>query len=224
MVAPGTQTPQIPVPLHTVPPSTAQAVPAASGGFEGTPAVHSALVHALVLGGRSALSAMDTMFPAPSHSLSLQSPAVCVAITVPFATYVIPHAPLVHVTVAHAVVVPAQSLAVTQPMHAPVALHFLVPPQAVPDATSVGTTEPVLLQLSVTHGLVLVGASLGSATEMTLPLPSHTFFKQSPGVCNARAVPLAVSLTPQAPLVHVGVEQAVVGPQSDAARQATQFP
>jgi hypothetical protein len=73
-----------------------------------------------------------------------------------------------------------------------VALHFFAPPQAVPDATSVGTTEPVVLQLSVMHGLVLVGASLGSATEITLPWPSQTFCKQSPGVCEATAVPLAV--------------------------------
>ena len=75
---------QPPLPSQSAPPSE-HAPPAATGGFEATPAVHTSSVHSLPSTGRSASSTTSVTTPAPSHCFAWQSPAVCFASGVPFA-------------------------------------------------------------------------------------------------------------------------------------------
>ena len=58
---------QCPAPSHCVPPFWLQAVPAADGGFDGTPAVHTLSVHWLASTGTSVLSTTLDWPPKPSH-------------------------------------------------------------------------------------------------------------------------------------------------------------
>ena len=67
-----------------------------------------------VLAGVSLLSTCMTTLPAPSHTLTLQSPAVWPATTTPEAVKVEPHTPALQVKVLQSVEVP-QSLATEQP-------------------------------------------------------------------------------------------------------------
>ena len=107
--------------LHAVPPPWVQAEPAASGGFEGTPAVQTSLVHCWLSTGTSALSATVAIAPAPSHWFFLQSALVCAATGVPAAVNEKPQTLAVHVRVLHSVSCPGQVAAVTQPRQLPAA-------------------------------------------------------------------------------------------------------
>jgi hypothetical protein len=161
-----------PRPLHSVPPFWLHVVPAATGGFEGTPFVQTAVVHGFVLVGRSASSMTLVTLPFPSHSFVWQSPAVCMLVGVPAAVSLKPHIPLVQVRVAQKVSVPGQSLAVLHPTHVPVALHTSAGPHDVP-ALLGGVDGTPFVHVGVVQGFWLLGRFVSSTTLTTLPAPSH---------------------------------------------------
>src|SRR5205823_14327572 len=70
-----TQAGLVPLPLHLLPPPRLQAVPPASGGFDGMPAAHRSCVQALPSTGLSLSSLTVWDWPWPSHWTFLQSPA-----------------------------------------------------------------------------------------------------------------------------------------------------
>jgi hypothetical protein len=82
--SPGTQTPQMPVPVQIVPPLL-HGVFAGAGGVEGTPPEQAPTVHTAVGVGTSLSSATTVTLPMPSHTFFLQSPGVCELVAVPFA-------------------------------------------------------------------------------------------------------------------------------------------
>jgi hypothetical protein len=71
-------------------------------------------VQGLPSSGTSVSSGAGVVPPLPSHTSCWQSPAVCVARTVPCGAATTPHTPAVQVRCAHAVSVPGQSAASTQ--------------------------------------------------------------------------------------------------------------
>src|SRR4051812_23388654 len=80
------------MPSHVVP--TPHAVPAAEPLCERTPAVHTSSVQGFLSSVVSRSSSASVIMPAPSHCLTLQSPALCAASTVFAATGDVPHLPL----------------------------------------------------------------------------------------------------------------------------------
>src|SRR5262249_48357127 len=95
---------------------------------------------------------------------------------------------------------------VLQGTHVPVALHTEPPPwvHGVSVAFS-GFDGELPVHTSSVHWLPSTGLSFVSATLCTLPAPSHTFFLQSPVVCDATAVLAAGKPKPHAPAVHFRV-------------------
>src|SRR5258706_6145994 len=92
-----------------------------------------------------------------------------------------------HVRVLQKSSVPAQSAGARHPTHWPCALQTpLVPQGWVALATCLGVPAS---QLSVVHGLLSSFTSRSSLITLTAPLPSQTFFLQSPAVCVEVAVP-----------------------------------
>jgi len=83
----------VPLPSHASLPLTLHAELMAVGGFDGLPcALHKSCVHGLPSTGLSLVSTEVTVFPAPSHSRTLQLPAVCPwDKSVPAAVYEKPH-------------------------------------------------------------------------------------------------------------------------------------
>jgi len=136
---------QLPVPSHAVPPLWLHGVPAASAGFEATPFVHVSAVHTLPSTGKSVSSAALTTLPAPSQTLTRQSPAVCGGAGVPAAAKATPHTPASHVRVAQVVSVPGQSLAV---WHA-VAIVVVVVEVVAVDEVVVDVSSVVLVEVVV---------------------------------------------------------------------------
>ncbi len=134
-----------------------QLVPAVTGGLEGTPLVHTAVVQGLLLVGRSVSSTTSVMLPAPSHSLLWQSPAVCADVGVPAATNTVPHTPSVHVAVTHSLGPGGQSASVVQPASAPASV---APPPA-----------PLLLLLVVVVVVVVVVVLLLVVLLPPVPVP-----------------------------------------------------
>jgi hypothetical protein len=67
--------------------------------------------------GKSALLVTVTIEPVPLHWLTLQSPAVCVAVDVPADVYEKPHTPALQDRAWHSLSIPGQSLATMQPTH-----------------------------------------------------------------------------------------------------------
>jgi len=76
----------------------------------------------------------------------------------------------------------------------------------------------------VSQAEVEVGMLVASSTDVTLPLPLHTSFWQSPAVCEpfGSAVPAGTNTVPQTLAVHVGVEQNVAAGQSATVLHWTQ--
>jgi hypothetical protein len=168
-------------------------------------------------------SAAETMLPLPSQTFCWQLPATPALTNVPDAACEKPQTFDMHVTVAHAVFVPGQSLAELQPTHMPVLLQNMPVPHPVPWATGVWDGTP-LVQEPVVHAPD-GGVSLASATEMMLPAPSHTFRWQSPGVWAAVAVPSAACDVPQVLESHVLVAHSVSAPGHwEAVLQPTHTP
>jgi hypothetical protein len=96
-----------------------------------------------------------TQLPLPSHcSLPMHE--------VPFGAFPGWQVPALHATVVHGGLVFVQSESMVQPT------HLLLPPQLVPEATFVIVTF-VPVQPLVTHGLVLGGKFVGSATIISVP-------------------------------------------------------
>src|SRR5262249_54629251 len=82
------------------------------------------------------------------------------------------------------------------------------------------------VQTSCVHWLPSDGVSLSSLTVVGWPWPSHWISLQSPPMCAAvgGAVPAAVLVTPQVPLVQVWAWQKVSVPQFPALTQPTHAP
>jgi hypothetical protein len=177
------------MPLHVL--FVPQGVPEATGVSTGMPLLHEAVSHTLPLVGTSVLSVTEVTFPMPSHTFFLQSPAVCMLTTVPFAAYEKPQVLAMQVRVWHSVSVPGQVVAWTHWTQEPLPLHTLPVPQAMPAGALFMVTDPIE-QPGTVQGLVGAGTSMLSKTMLTAPMPLHTFFLQSPGVCMAVAVPAAV--------------------------------
>src|SRR5262245_10288607 len=180
-----------------------QVVFASSGGLVGTPAVQTSLVHWLVSTGLSVSSLTVWGWPLPSHWTTLQSLAICIAAgsAVPTAVLVTPHVPFVQVCAWQKVSVP-QLAAVTQPTQAPLPLHIRFVPQTVP-VDRFGFRFASFLQTSPVQAFLSTGWSVSSMAVMVSPLPSHWNTLQSPVVWLVIAVPAAMLVMPQAPLMHV---------------------
>ncbi len=192
-----TQVTQAPAPSHKVPLFSVQAVRAATGGFDGTPAVHTSVVQVVASASTSASSLATAVAPLPSHWFTLQSPAVCIASAVPAATLSTPQVPATQVRVWHSVDAP-QSAAVVQVTHAPWPSHLSRPP--VPQADSAaraGCEGTPAVQRSSVQSFASTGRSVSSFTTAALPAPSHCVALQSPGVRVPVGVPLATLAVPQ---------------------------
>jgi hypothetical protein len=92
-----TQPTQLPAPSQKWPPPSVHGMPIETGGFDGTPLVHTSIVHCLLSTGRFASSTTILTPPAPSHSAFLQLPIGCVVVGVPFGWNEVPQTPAVHV-------------------------------------------------------------------------------------------------------------------------------
>src|SRR6185312_16308575 len=93
------------------------------------PAVQISLVHGFPSStGRSVLSTLLTMLPAPSHWFLWQSPVACALVTVPAAALFAPQVFAVQVRVWHSVSVPAHCAAALHCTQVPTALQTVPPP------------------------------------------------------------------------------------------------
>lgn len=102
-----------PCPSQTPSVTCAQALPTASGEFEGAPILHVSLVQSFLSSSVSVASSSVVTVPMPSHTSRLQSPATCELVG-PLGSLTLPHKPSVHVRFRQTVSVPGQSLAVWQ--------------------------------------------------------------------------------------------------------------
>jgi hypothetical protein len=199
---------QVPPALQTVPPPWLQAVLTGSAGCEGTPAVQVSVVHWLPSSaGRSLLSTVLTMLPAPSHWLEWQSPAVCAVVAVPAAALVAPQVFPLQVRVWHSVSVPAHCVAALHCTQAPPAVQNDPPPwlQAV-STGCVGCEGTPAVQISLVHWLPSSTGVSPFVTLLTmLPAPSHWLVWQSPATCALVAVPAAALVAPQTLALQVRV-------------------
>jgi hypothetical protein len=163
--------------------------------------------------GKSALSFTLRVEPAPSHWLTLQSPDVCDAITVPAGIYETPHAPAVQVRVWHALSEPGHCVAAVHCTH-DVAPSQYVPPLWLQLALSgnggFDGTPPE--QTSFVHWKPSTGTSALSLTLTVAPEPLHWLDLQSPVDCDATGVPAAVFETPHEPSEQVRVWHSVSVP------------
>jgi hypothetical protein len=148
-------------------------VPAVTGGFDGTPALHTSWVQALPSFRTSVASTTNFTLPRPSHCATLQSPDTWPPITVPSATFCTPQVWFAsQVRVWQAVSCPGHSAAVRQPTQWPTPSHWFWPPHDVPDESG-GFDGTPAAQTSSVQALPSVGLSLSSATVRWPPLPSH---------------------------------------------------
>src|SRR5438128_11003091 len=78
--------------------------------------------------------------------------------------------------------------------------------------------------MGVAQSLVMAGMSVSSLTSWALPLPSQTFFRQLPDICEVVVAPSGLKSSPQVPL-QVRVWQSVSLPgHSLALMHSTQAP
>jgi hypothetical protein len=156
--------------------------------------------------GTSTFFVTEAELPLPSHWFSLQSPAVCVEVTVPSAVFEEPQTPALHVRTLQSVSTPGHVLATRHCTQAPAPVHTVPPLSAQAEPAAVGVCEgtpPV--QISLVQFVASTGISLLSFPETMAPLPLHVFFLQSPALCIATAVPAAVNEKPHTVAVQVRV-------------------
>src|SRR5262249_29401046 len=146
-----------------------QDVPAATGGFDGTPAPQTSWVQTLLSFRTSAGSTTNFTLPRPSHCATLQSPGTWLASSVPSATLRPPDTKFAsQVRVWQAVSWPGQSSAVRQPTQWPAPSHSFWPPHDVPDDSGGFDGTPVV-QTSSVQALPSVGRSALSGTVRWAP-------------------------------------------------------
>jgi hypothetical protein len=171
------------------------------------PALQIEVVHVLPSsGGTSVLNGTEMIPPVPLHWFCWQSPGDWLLVTVPEGAKPVPHMFALHVRISQSVSEPGQSFATLHATQAPDALQTLPPfcVQLVPVGTNGCWGEPAW-QTSVVHWLPSsAGTSVLNATSTMSPVPSHWFWRQSPGVCCETTKPAVVNEKPQTPApLHV---------------------
>ncbi len=115
-----------------------------------------------------------------------------------------------------------QSTLVRQATQWPVASQTLPKSNAhgVPAGFGVCVGVPLVSQPPVWQASMSAGVFVVSATDVTLPIPSHTLDWHEPCACMLVLVPIATSSVPQQPVAsHVAWAHALVGPGQSAAAE-----